>query len=82
MDEIKKILKEKSLTFGTEEVLKKIRLGEVKKVFLASNCNKDIKEKIERYAKVGKIQVVNLDIPNDEVGVICKKPFAISVLCY
>ena len=82
MDELKKALKEKDITFGTEKTLKKIRNGEVKKVFLASNCDEKIKEIIERYAKMGKFNIIHLDLPNDEVGLICKKPFAISVLCY
>lgn len=82
MDELKKALKEPTITIGTENTLKKIRNGKTKKVFMASNCPEKTRKRIEYYAKIGSVEVVKLEMPSDEVGLICKKPFSISVLSY
>jgi large subunit ribosomal protein L30e len=82
MDELRTAIKEATVAFGTEETIKRLKNGNVKKVFLASNCPESTRKKIEYYAKIGKVELVKLDVPNDEIGMICKKPFSISVLCY
>jgi large subunit ribosomal protein L30e len=82
MDELRNALKEATVTFGTEGTLKKLRNGKAKKVFISSNCPESTKKRIEYYTKIGKIELVKLDIPGDEIGMVCKKPFSISVLCY
>lgn len=80
MTDLKKILKEESLNFGAEITLKKLRQGKLKKIFLAANCPKNVKDDIEYYAKLSKVEVVNLDVDNEELGTLCKKPFSISVI--
>ncbi len=80
--ELKKALKEKTITFGTEKTLKMLRNGKAKKVFIAANCPESTKETIKHYAQLNTTQVINLKQPNDEIGLTCKKPFAITVLCY
>lgn len=80
--ELKKALKEKTITFGSKKTLKMLKNGKAKKVFLASNCPEETREAVEHYAKLNKIDVIKLGIPNDEIGLTCKKAFGISVLCY
>lgn len=80
IEEIRKNLKSDKLIIGTEETVKALKLGKLKIVYLASNCNPAVKADIEHYAKLGSTELVNLDIPNDEVGVACRKTFSISVL--
>lgn len=82
LEALKKALKEKTITFGSEKTLKMLRNGKAKKVFIASNCTETTKQTIEHYAKMNNIEVVRLELPNDEIGLACKKPFGISVLCY
>ncbi|MDP2908983.1 MAG: ribosomal L7Ae/L30e/S12e/Gadd45 family protein [Nanoarchaeota archaeon] len=82
LTELKKALKEKTVTFGTEKTLKMLKSGKAKQVFIASNCPEDVKNTITHYAKFNNVSVIALDIPNDEIGLTCKKPFSISVLCY
>jgi len=82
MDDLKKALKEGKLILGTERTMKLIRSGKAHKVFLANNCDKEVKEDIMHYGKLTKVEIKELDLPNEEIGMICKKPFAISVLCY
>ncbi len=78
--EIRKLLDTKKLIFGTERVIKQLKLGSIARVFVTSNCPDDVKEDIARYAGISKAAVVQLEISNDELGVVCKKPFSISVV--
>lgn len=80
--DLKDILKESTLTLGTERTIKAIKQGKAKEVFLASNCPETTKKEINYLAKIGSIKVIELKEANDEIGVICKKPFSITVLCY
>ncbi len=76
LDELKNALKEKNLVFGTERTLKNLKLGKVKKVFLASNCLDKIREEVKSYD----IEVIELKEPSSEIALICKRPHSISVL--
>ena len=78
--ELKDLLKQKNIIFGTNETVQGLKLGKVKKVLLASNCPKDVRETIAHYAKIAGASVVELDIPDKEIGLLSKKPFGVSVL--
>ena len=78
--EIKKLLKTKKLVIGTEITIKRLKAGKLAQVFVSSNCPDKIKKDIEYYSKLGGTNVVKLKISNDELGIVCKKPFSISVL--
>ncbi|KYK26152.1 hypothetical protein AYK26_00865 [Euryarchaeota archaeon SM23-78] len=78
--EIKKHLKTSNLVIGKDKTLKALRNNELVKVFLASNAPEEMIKDIEYYASVTKIDVEKLDIPNDELGVVCKKPFSIACI--
>jgi len=78
--EIKKALKAKKAVIGTGQTIKQLKLGKLEKVFLTSNTPKEVKETIKYYSKLSKAKVIQLKQPNEELGTICKKPFAISVL--
>jgi len=78
--DIRKIAKLKELVIGTNEVVKNLKIGKVNKVYMASNCEQKDKESIEYYAGLSKAEVFYLEQPNDELGIICKKPYPISVM--
>ncbi len=78
--DIKKGIKEKKAVVGTKQVLKSLKLGQLQKVFITINCPETVKRDIEHYIKMAKCDVEFLNVPNDELGVICKKQYAISVL--
>jgi len=80
IEEIKQIVKEEKAVIGTKEVIKNLKLGKIKKVFVTSNCPDKVKEDIKYYSKLSGAEVVQLEQPNDELGTICKKPFSISIL--
>jgi large subunit ribosomal protein L30e len=80
INDIKKALDAKKVVIGSEETIKKIKLGKISKVYISSNCPENTKRDIERSSKIGKIDFVVLVKNNEEIGVVCKKPFSISVL--
>jgi len=78
--EIKKLIKAKKVVIGTERTIKNLKLGKVEKVIISSNCAENVLNDINYYAGLSKAETIQVDYPNDEMGVICKKPFSISVL--
>lgn len=78
--EIKNLLGDDKLVIGTDRSMKNLRQGNVQKVFLSSNCNAETVEDFEHYANMSEVEVEHLEAPNDELGVVCKKPFSISVI--
>ena len=78
--EIKKIIRAGNAVVGTEITLKNLKLGRVEKVLLSSNCPAKVEKDINHYAALGNAELHKLEYPNDELGVICKKPFSVSVL--
>jgi len=81
MKELKEAIKSgKGLVFGTERTLKKLKMNELKKVYVSSNCPEDVLSDLEHYAKIHGVELVKLKENNEELGIICKKPFPISVL--
>ena len=73
-------VQEKKAVIGADLVLKSIRNGSLKRVFLASNCPAQTKEDVLHYAKLASIPVVELNYNNEEIGIFCKKNFLVSVL--
>ena len=78
--EIKKIIKLGNVILGTEKAVKNLRLGKVEKIMVSANCPSRIEKDINYYAGLTGTEFHKLEFPNDELGVICKKPFSISVL--
>ncbi|MBU1202317.1 MAG: ribosomal L7Ae/L30e/S12e/Gadd45 family protein [Nanoarchaeota archaeon] len=79
-NEIKKLLGNKKLLIGTDRALKNLKNSKLEKVFLALNCEPRTAEDIKHYAGLCSTKVVQLDISNDELGAVCKKPFSVSVI--
>jgi len=81
MKYLKEAIKEgKGLIFGTHRTLKKLKMGEIKKVYVSSNCPEEVLGDLEHYSKIHNIPLVKLKENNEELGIICKKSFHISVL--
>ena len=80
--EIKKMLKAGNLIVGTERTIKNLKLGRVQKVLVSSNCPAKVENDINYYAGMSGAELYKLDFPNEELSIICKKPFTISVLAF
>ena len=78
--EIKKMIKAGNVMIGTGRAIKSLKLGKVEKIFMSSNCPAKVENDINYYAGLCAAELYKLEYPNDELGIICKKPFSISVL--
>ncbi|MCD4666773.1 ribosomal L7Ae/L30e/S12e/Gadd45 family protein [archaeon] len=81
MKELREAVKNKEVVLGTEKTIKLVKLGKAKKVYVCSNPKQEVLEDLEHYTTLHKISLVKLKEDNEELGLICKKPFSVSVLC-
>lgn len=80
IEEIKQALKDKKAVVGTERVLKELKKAKLSKIYAASNCREETLNSTMHDAKLQNVEVLMLKQPNDELGVLCKKPFLISII--
>lgn len=80
VQELKKLSENKALIIGAEKTIKAMRKNTVKKVYVSATCAEKTKETINHYGLLNKIIIVNLEEKSDALGVICKKPFNISIV--
>lgn len=78
--EIRKLLGTDKIIIGTDRTMKALRSGKLSKVLIASNTTDAARTQISDLATLKKVEIVNLDEDNEELGVLCKKPFRIAVL--
>ncbi len=82
MQELRKAMKEQKIVYGSNATLRNIRRGKTKAVFLAKNCPPDVKNTLERYGKISKLTIYELDEPSNELALLCKKKFNVAVASY
>ena len=80
LKEIRTILEKNKAVLGTERTMKKLKSGEIKKIFTASNCPENIKKDLQHYSKISEVEIIETDYTNEMLGEICKKPFFISLI--
>lgn len=78
--DIKEALKNDKLLIGTKRTVKALRKNEIATIFVASNCPDILEEDINHFASFDGVPVEKLTINCDELGVLCKKPFFVSVV--
>ena len=78
--ELKKSLVKRKLVFGSERCLKLLRDKKLKKVYFSSNCSPAVKEDFVYYCGLFDVPFEDLPKDSEEIGVICRKPFSISVV--
>ena len=78
--EIKKLIEQDKLIIGTDLTVKNLKNNKVKKVFLSSNVDELMAEKIKHYCSINDVECVEITQTNEDLGIMCKKPFNISVL--
>ena len=82
MEQLKDAFKEKTLTYGFKEPLKKVKTKKVDTVFIAQDCPDNMRQDLTLNAKVSGVNIIELDGTSQEIGAVCKKPFSVTVLCY
>jgi len=80
MESLQKLLKENKSIIGANQVMKNLKLGKLKEIYMASNCPKHLSEDLRHYSKLYSVKINELKENNEQLGVVCKKHFSISVL--
>ena len=78
--ELRKALKTEKMVFGSNETINNLKNGKVKRIFISSNCPEKVKKDLEYYGKISKVELIELKQPSDEIALICKKNFPVSVI--
>ncbi len=78
--ELRKQVQGGKLVVGTAAVLRLLKHEKIGKVFAASNCPEAIMGSLKSYCSLSGCELFELAVPNEELGVLCKKPFSISVV--
>ena len=81
-NDLKKALAEKKVIFGTSRTFKELLKGRIAKIFVSSNCPDYVREKLKYLCQTSGVDVQEVSNSNEELGVMCKKPFLISVLSF
>ncbi|MBI2665965.1 ribosomal L7Ae/L30e/S12e/Gadd45 family protein [Candidatus Woesearchaeota archaeon] len=77
--DLKTKLLDGKVTIGLDLVLKNLKKGILGKVLLAKNCPEKIKKDLHYYAQLQGTAVEELELSNEELGILCKKNFFIAV---
>ncbi|MFT4326285.1 MAG: ribosomal L7Ae/L30e/S12e/Gadd45 family protein [Candidatus Woesearchaeota archaeon] len=78
--EITKALQDEKLVIGTETVLKGLKIGSIKKVFVTANAPDVVKDDVAYYAKLAGAEVEHLELTNEGMKELCKKQYNISLV--
>jgi len=80
MKEIRDLLEKEKLIIGSNEVIKKLNSNNIQRIFVTVNCPESVKQEINHLAKISSVEVVDIEMRNDELGIYCRKPFNISIV--
>ena len=78
--ELKKFTTAKRVIIGTDRTRKKLKQGLLSKVYVSMNCPDPLRESIKKSCSIACVEFVHLPHASTELGMACKKPFAISIL--
>lgn len=73
-------LKKKKPVIGLERTLEKVRRQQASKVYVASNSH--AKEQLINLCKTFGVEFVLIEENSKDLGILCKKPFSISVISF
>lgn len=77
---IQEKVKKNEVVLGYNQVIKLLKTGKLKMIVLANNIQNERKETILHNAKLSKVDVKNFDNDSVNLGLVCGKPFSVSVL--
>ncbi|MEL9997284.1 MAG: 50S ribosomal protein L30e [Sulfolobales archaeon] len=78
--EIKNVVKSGKVVLGFKRSLKAILLGRAKAVIVADKIPKAFYEDISRYAVLGGVPVIKFNGSSKDLGLVCGKPFPVTVI--
>jgi large subunit ribosomal protein L30e len=79
-EEINEAIEKKQIVIGMNRTMNALKKGLAKKIIFTKNCAKEFKNEIKELCKISNCEHEEFNGTNIELGVLCKKPFSISVL--
>jgi len=80
VNQIKEAIKTNRVIFGYKKVIKALKTSELSMIILADNTPERIKKDIMYNSNISRTDVKIFDRTNVELGIVCGKPFPITVL--
>lgn len=80
LDIIRSAQRAGTLTIGKETSLRALRQGELEYVFASANAPEQALEDLSHYAGLSETKFSQLNVNAEDLGVVCKKQFAVSVV--
>jgi len=78
--ELSRLLKEGKTIIGTEIVIKLIKKGEIKEVYVSQNVDELTFKKLEHYSKISNFVINKIELRSSELAEKLGKPFNISII--
>ncbi len=78
--ELKNLIRTGKYTLGTNSTIRVIASGKAKMVVIAENAPPELRERAIYYANLGKVPIYIFKGTSQDLGIICGKPFKISML--
>jgi len=66
--------------FGAKNTQKNVKTGKVRLIVAASNCPQKFHKDTKYYCKLSRIPLIVYDGTSKDLGIVCGKPYAVSVL--
>ncbi len=80
ISDIQKAIADNKQVYGLSVALKLLKAKKLKKVYLTSNVAAQAAQDIMYYADLTGTPVEKLSITNEDLTIICKKPFMINIV--
>ncbi len=77
---IQKAIVDNKQIYGLAVTLKLLKAKKVKKIYLTANVAAQAEADIMYYANLTETPVEKLSITNEDLSIICKKPFMINIV--
>ena len=78
--ELRMALRTGRVQLGSKVAIRELRRGRARMAIISSNCQAKTREEIETHGKLSNIPVLNHQKDSIDLGVLCGKPFSVSVI--
>ncbi len=77
---IQSVIKSGRAFYGSNQAAKAAKSGRIVALILPSNCPTESRKKVEKYAALSSILVINYAGTDRDLGIACQKKFSVSTL--
>lgn len=77
---LKEAIAENKVVIGSKSIVKHMKTGGFKMVFVAKNCPESIKKDLKHYAQLSDVKIEEFEGTGKQLGTFCGKPFSIATV--